>query len=471
MIENSMQLYKVNKPKNPYLESVKFKSTSEKEAAIEEVFLSQGIKKIGDILTPLSHDEQIGLQYGKLVNLASAFKFKEGSRLADLSRLSKSQFENNVKLGVTGDSFLDGTSLITGVIEQVTPVVRNEMIAKEFPEGEYRANKLFMDVWQPISGMTHQVAMDAPISVVQKRGFQTEEWLSPFNAEMIQINQNEALNLRDPGNQNLAIRGLAACMSKWTEQLTHRGTTKRLNDIYQAIFTGSYTWQSEPISYGIPSGNRFTASSLNGIWGTITGSNIIPNAAANPILDLITIRNLLLILYSNLKITLILNPLTASLFHQNPTVINRVNTQYSDRIMQKSGDNNPNSMHSIAKYYLGADLDLEFVIDKSAYIADANDPNGFTAGTTNYLLPTGQIWLKIDTAEFGSPYGEYAYALNAQNGGLQNARPGKFFQIIDSMASNTIQGITQPTIALLNGWRGGVRLPRYFDVFTLNVMA
>jgi len=166
-----------------------------------------------------------------------------------------------------------------------------------------------------------------------------------------------------------------------------------------------------------------------------------------------------------------MNPLTADLFHQNPTVINRVNTQYSDRIMQKSGDNSPNSMKTVVEYYYGADLDMHFVIDGSSYIADVNDPNGYTAGTTNYLLPTGQIWLKIDTSEFGSPYGEYAYCLAAQNGGMQNARPGKFFQIIDSMASNTIQGVTQPTIALMNGWRGGVRLPRYFDVFTFNVTA
>ena len=249
------------------------------------------------------------------------------------------------------------------------------------------------------------------------------------------------------------------------------GGTRRLNDIYQCIFTGSYIWQNETISYGIPSGNRFDASALNGIWGTISGSNIVPNASSNPILDLVTIRNLLLIKYKGLKLELICNPLTASLFAQNPTVINRVNTQYSDRIMQKSGNNNPNSFESVANYYLGSDLGITFMIDESSYIADVNDPNGYSTGTVNYLLPNGQIWLKLDTSAFGSPYGEYAYSLAAQNGGLQNARPGKFFQIIDSMASSTIQGITQPTIALMNGWRGGVRLPRYFDVFTFNVVA
>ena len=178
-----------------------------------------------------------------------------------------------------------------------------------------------------------------------------------------------------------------------------------------------------------------------------------------------------MIKYKGLKLELICNPLTASLFAQNPTVINRVNTQYSDRIMQKSGNNNPNSFESVANYYLGSDLGITFMIDESSYIADVNDPNGYSTGTVNYLLPNGQIWLKLDTSAFGSPYGEYAYSLAAQNGGLQNARPGKFFQIIDSMASSTIQGITQPTIALMNGWRGGVRLPRYFDVFTFNVVA
>jgi len=465
-MNNSMLHLKVNKPKIPMLESVMFKSESEKEAAIEEVFLRVGVKTIGDIIAPITHEES---KNGKIPSNIK-FAFKEGSKLAEKSKFSQNSF-SSVKLGTTGSDYLDGTSLITGVIEQVTPVVENEVIAKMFPEGEYEANKLFMDVWQPITGMTHQNAMDTPVQVVQKRGFQTEEWLPPFAIEMIQINQNEALNLRDPGNQNLAIRGLAACMSKWSAQLTHRGGTRRMNDIYQAIFTGSYTWQDQSISYGIPSGNRFTAGALNGVWGSVSGSNIVPNANSNPILDLITIRNLLLILYKNLNVTLIMNPITGSLFNQNPTVINRVNTQYSDRIMQKHGDNNPNSVKSVLSYYLGADLDIDVMYDASAYIADVNDPNGHAAGTTNYLLPTGQIWIKVDTNAFGAPYGEYAYSLAAQNGGMQNARPGKFFQIIDSMASNTIQGVTQPMIALMNGWRGGVRLPRYFDVFTFNVLS
>lgn len=453
---------KVYKPINPLLESVKFKSQSEREAAIEEVLLSAGIKTIGDIIPIRSYDEE------KNGQISLKFAPKEGSKLAEQVKLSKAAAQQNIKLGVTGSDYLDGTSLITGVIEQVTPVVENEMIAKMFPEGEYSANKLFMDVWQPITGMTHAVAMDAPVNVVQKRGFQTEEWLPPFYNEMIQIDQNEALNLRDPGNQNLAIRGLAAAISKWTAQLTHRGGTRRLNDIYNAIFTGSYTWQGEALSYGIPSGNRFTAGALNGVWGTITGTNYVPNPASNPILDMTVIHNLLLILYRGLPMTWIMNPNTMALFSQNPTVINRVNTQYSDEIMQKA-KRNPNSMESVATFYLGSDINIGILVDGSAYIADVNDPNGHTAGTTNYILPDYQIWIKIDTDKFGGPYGEYAYCLAAQNGGLQNARPGKFFQIIDSMASSTVIGITQPNITLMNGWRGGVRLPRYFDVITVNV--
>jgi hypothetical protein len=460
MLENSMQHLKVHKKVNPLLEAVKFKSTSEKEAAVEEVLKSMGLKTLGDIMVPYTEQEK---NEGR-VNLK--FSAKSGTLAAEHIRLkSESQ---NVKLGVTGSDYLDGTSLITGVIEQVTPVVENEVIAKMFPEGEYSASKLFMDVWQPITGMTHANAMDAPVQVVKKRGFQTEEWLPPFYIEMAQFNQNEILNLRDPGNQNLAIRGIAAVIAKISDQLTHRGGTRRLNDIYNAIFTGSYIWQGESLSYGIPSGNRFTAGALNGVWGVISGTNYVPNPASNPILDMTVIVNNLLKKYRGLKQTWIMNPSTSALFSQNDTVINRVNTQYSDAIMQKAGTN-PNSMKSVASYYLGADIDVDFLVDGSAYIADENDPNGYTAGTTNYILPDYQIWIKIETDKFGGPYGEYAYCLAAQNGGLQNARPGKFFQIIDSMASNTIQGITQPTIALMNGWRGGVRIPRYFDVYTFNV--
>ena len=58
-INDSMAHLKVNKPQNAatkLLDSVKFKSESEKEVAIEEVLLAAGIKKIGDIIQPLTYD-------------------------------------------------------------------------------------------------------------------------------------------------------------------------------------------------------------------------------------------------------------------------------------------------------------------------------------------------------------------------------------------------------------------------------
>lgn len=411
--------------------------------AFEETFHQLGINKFKDIIDPNSGN--IALSANEL-------------------------FKKNVKLGYTSDSVFNGTGLITGVMEQVTPYIQMETVRNLFPEAEYSAETLYLDMFDEIVGMTHNVEIDGVFPQIQKRGIETQQFKPASAGEMIVIEQQEILFLRDPGNQNISIRGLAAFMAKWSEQLSHRGLVKQLNDIYTAIFTGEYYWKNKAISYQIPSGNRIsTATTLSGQWGTITNNNTTYNPLANPIYDLSVIFNNLLKTYRGLKKKIIMNPNTHQLIVQNPNVISRVPFIYANNNLVSKDTTGGVTADTLLRYFLGGDLGIEVLIDNSVYIPDANDPNGNTAGVATYILPNYQIWVYIDTDGFGKPLGEYAYTISSLNGGNANPKPGKYFAMVDTSISNTIDGFTQPRIALIHGWNGSPRIMRNLDIWTINV--
>lgn len=421
------------------LNSVKYSSTNDKADAIYDTLKFMGLNNVSQVI---NNDGTPGL-------------FKK---------------DVNVKLAYTGEGLLAGTSLVTGVIEQVTPYIQNETLRNLFPEAEYASQRLLLDVFDPIVGMTHDTPLDTPVPIIEKRGVETQEFQPKTSQEAIEITQEQILFLRDPGNQNISLRGLAMYMAKWTEQLAHRGNVKRLNDIYTAIFQGQYYWGAELISYGIPTGNRIHTVNLSGYWGTIvTGTSFSYNPLANPILDLTTIFNNILLKYRGLKMKIVLNYMTNQLIVQNPNVIARTPFLYANNNLVSNSVTGGVTLDTLLRYYLGGDLGIEVIIDNSNYIADVNDPNGYVAGTTNPVLPNYKIWVYIDTDGFGMPLGEYAYTLATQKGGTSNPQAGKYFYLVDSTLSQTFDGISQPRINIAHGWNGSPRLQRYQDIWTIDV--
>jgi hypothetical protein len=427
------------------LSALRNASRSDKALGIEEALKYGGVRKASDI---------VNTSFSSSKNLFMA---------------SDNVQKNLIALGATGDPLLNGTSLITGVMEQVTPYIQMTTVRELFPEAEYASQRLLLDIFDPITGMTHNTALDEPVPVIQKRGIVTEEFQPATSQEVLEISQEEILFLRNPGDQNISVRGLATYMAMWSEQLSHRGLVKQLNDIYTALFTNQYTWKNKVISYGIPGGNTIDTSALSGNWGTITASNITPNPLANPILDLSIILNNILKMYRGLKMKLIMNYNTNQLICQNPNVISRVPFIYANNSLVSPAMTGGVTADTLLKYFLGGDLGVEVIIDNSTYIADVNDPNGYSAGAVNPILPNYMIWVYIDTDGFGKPLGEYAYTLAVQNGGTANPKAGKYFYLVDTSISQTIDGISQPRIFLGHGWNGSPRIMRPNDIWHIYV--
>jgi hypothetical protein len=435
---------------------LKRSSESEKAAYIEETLKEAGVRSAADIqVTKDASTQKLGFKLSPEAHV----RFQRGLK------------QSNIALSTGGDPLLSGTALITGVMEEVTPLLQNDLMREMFPEAEYAAQTLLLDMFENIVGMSFDNPMDSPVPIIKKRGLRTESFTPKSVHEAIEVSQQEMLFLRDPGNPNISLRGIATYLAMWSQQLGHRQEVRKIDDIYTALFNGELNWLNQAVSYSIPSGNRINASALSGVWGSFTGTGISPNASANPILDLSIILNSILIQYRGLKIKLVMNPKTHQLLVQNPNVINRTAYVYANNSLVSKADKGGVTIATALEYFLGGDLNVDVLIDNSVYIPDADDPHGRTPGQSTYLLPDGQIWIYIDTDGFGAPLGEYAYTLAAQNGGMNNPKSGKFMYFIDTTLSQTFEGIAQPRIYIGGGWNGAPRIMRNKDIWTFNTIA
>lgn len=449
---------------------------------------AQPVKHLcADILNPLRNasesDKAEGLAValercgiktmGDIVNFGGQGLFKPSQRAVQgyKAELQKVAAQKGIQLATTGEPLFSGTSMIIGVMEQVTPMIQTKYIEQLFPEASYAAQQLELDIFDAVKGMLPDTPFDAPVPTIAKRGLTSIAFRPASTQAKMDINQSEYLFLRDPGNSNLSVRGITQYMAKWTEQLAWMGNIKRINQIYRAICYGSFGWENENISYGIPSGNRIVTAGggLSGSWGTITDINYTVNPVANPISDLSAIFNNQLKKYRGFKMKIYMNAATNQLICQNPTVINRSPFIYANNGMVNPGLTGGVTADTVLKYFFGGDLDIEVIVDNSVYTAGPNDPNGYTEDTEHYLFPDYYIWIYIDTDGFGKPLGEYCYTLAAQNGGLQNPKTGKYMWLVDSTLSNTVDGISQPRISIGHGWNGSPWILRKNDIFTINV--
>jgi hypothetical protein len=449
--ENGLALLQNAKNSSSYLE---------RGAAIEEVFHSLGIR---DYETDFVSDKK-----GNLCFSSSAYAKLKETHLSQ--SFTKDLQKNNVNLSTAGEGFLATTSILTGIIEQVTPEIRSDVQKRFFPEAFYPAYSILLDSFDRMRGMTHRLAQDTSPPNVQPLAVTTGQVVPASYGEHIAFEQTDMSQLRRPGDQNYSLLGLPVHIAKNSEYLVRRKETVRISDVYGAIFSNQYVWGRGAIDYGIPTGNQIVAStffsSAGGGWGTINPDGIIPSSA-NIIIQLSNMRNIVLKKYVGMKVSAIMNPNTHSLIAQNDNYISRNQYMFANNALNQT---ELMSGQTLVDYFMGADLNMEILVDTSVYTADANDPNGYDYDTDNYLLPDYQILFYVHIPErMGSAIAEYAYGLTVQNGGYTSPKAGPAFMLIDSMQSNTLMGFFQPTINLAYKYDAIPRILRPLDVWTLDV--
>lgn len=445
---------------------VKGVKLAEKQKSYDEVPELKHMSSVRNSTDDAARGEAIYEAFVKLGVKADDFFVADRVNSAQPIALGK---QHKVKLGRTGDALLTTTSLITGVMEAVTPFVQKQ-IFDLFPEMSYGAWRLLIDKIDQIQGMLGDAPLGAPVPLIKKRGFKTYAVELPQIGNVAVFSQEDVLSLRSPGSNDLALRGLAQMLSYISRQLEHMGVVRRMNDIYSALINNQVVWQGKTYSMGIPGANYIHAHDMGGIWGSISATGVTTSDTANPIAQLANFLNFILTKERGLKIALMMNHKTNQLFCQNANVISRVSTMYANATMTSpDSTGGANTIDKALKYYLGGDLNTNVIIDASQYIAGPNDPNSYVDGTVNTLLPNGKIYAFVDTEKFGGSIGEYAYTLAVQNGGNMNPRPGKYFYMQDTSLTQTAEGIQQPQLVLGHGWNGGLRLFYPEQVYVFDV--
>lgn len=404
-------------------------------------------------------------------------KTASGSGIAfksnDASTVSLSQ-GNVANLAVENNTVLTETSMVAAVYDQIYP--RNASpINQIFPEANYPTLGVRMVSFDPIRGRTPQRTLGQPFSRLEKRNYNFQiAKTRPFSEE-IRFSPEESIGLRDPSSNALNERGINIVFSKAMEQLPFRKNTAVVGDLYDAVFNGwSYYQGKALVNYGIPAINRLTATRLGtGPWGSIDANGNIVPTNNNVLLGLrnLAVNTQLLSKYSAYEFEFFMNTRTLATIISN-TSINPVTQSTGGpgiayNVATGKVMTGEEQFISIFRTFGGISHKISVVVDDSQYIADAQDPNGFAENSVNYLCPDGKIFIVIKGIEAG--IGQYAYTPVPQLGGTMNPQAGVAYWMVDSMASNTLDGTQNPFLSYNINFSALPLIFRPRDLFTLDI--
>lgn len=385
---------------------------------------------------------------------------------------SRNPLGDNVALATYDSPFLAYNNMIIGMYDQITPTNASP-IMNEFPESLYPAIGLYIASWEQIAGMTMSRQIGQPFYEVEKRKVNYQFFKTAPYGEKNVWHQEEAIGLRNPESNNFMDRDLPLFMAKNQSKIEHRRQTRVLFDIYRAIYDGVYYFNGNALSYDIDPVNRITGSQLAGA----------PWASYNPATDVITsfgninvtqaLRNFahaILRKYTGYDLNFYLSSLTLSAILGSDSITPITTFGPGFQVGSgREGTQGSKQLETILRQFLGTNVNINIIIDDSQYIADETDPLGRTPGQDYYLNDTGKIFVAPQVQATGAGMGQYAYTPIVQKGGMYNPQPGYAFFIIDTFASNTTEGMENPSLAQALSFSAIPLIFRNHDLFTLDI--
>lgn len=448
----------------------------------------EGLKKSRNIherVDQVEHVLRLAGYSDENVNAKFISAFYDNCNFMGLSKndLSIIKPDSKIKFSSEGDQLLQQTSLITGVIQMVTPDAGAPEIRELFPSAQHGAQNLLLDVVDPIVGVTAQKSGlgDQPRRV-KTRNITTSIWTGGIQQEYIQFDQQLLMFARQYGNQNISLRGAAYLMALAQEQLWHRYENYMDLQTVYSIVNNQTTYEGEVIPMGIPNSNIIDWADLSGLLGTIdrTSNTITPSDNdVYPMLNIIDTADMIQFRYKKThKLRWLMNGRTQDLFNQHPNITNYSQYLNANTLALTPASGTVNTFEGIMKYLIPG-MEQEVSICNSSYYPDADDPFG-NAANANFIsgetypdaipiMPDGKIICALVPTDKEGPCFEYTFQPVAQNGGLLNAQGGPVMTIVDTLGSNTPEGAFNPSIYMIISANAGLRPKRPFDTFVLNV--
>jgi len=400
--------------------------------------------------------------------------FNKNKLLSSMEKLNvdTSVLGKNAQLATYNNDLLSYNNMIIGMYDQITPT-NVSSIMEDFPEAMYPAIGLYIASWSAIRGMTHQHQSGNGFFETKKRDVDYQFFQTQKFAEKNVWHEEEVIGLRQPDSNTFMEKGLPIYMAKNMAMLEHRRQTRIVFDTYRTIYDGVIYNNNAPISSNISPLNRFTGSQIGGApWATfdpVSGAVTSVNSSVNVLVSLRNLVHALLKKYTGYVLKMKMCSLTLAAILDNPsiTAINQVGPGFMAGNGILPGDEK--QLETILKQFLATNVQLEVVIDDAMYTADIQDPLGRTPGETYFLNDVGKIAILPQVQATGAAMGGYNYTPVVQNGGMYNPQPGAAFFMIDTFASNTTQGMENPSLSQAVVWSALPCVYRPQDLYTLDI--
>lgn len=407
------------------------------------------------------------LPNGKVTNTKAM-----SEELTDIA-LSSINIDRDIQLSSTGGlSIGNNTAMIEKFIMQIgtnwDPVFS---LTKYFPDATYPTEKIFVEVADPIAGMTAEYGFGEPVPEVKKINVHAYEMTPASFREQAIINEKDILFIRERGSKDPAVRGLFQRLFLESLNLYARMQVRKKYLISKAVYEGQITYKNKVISYGIPSANIMPVTAA---WATLVNGKYLINDSAKPMDDIyyaltsyqpFQIRNA----YTR---ELIMNPTTARWLMGNANTKDFIKYAFNNSSIFNDAKSfsSQSQLNSSAFQYVIPELGVKIVVDSQVKMNEDSLGNPLTT-STEYIIPDGKILVAVDPVGYGGPLGEFAMTLAVQNGGFANPEAGMYLSVEDNTAPGSRGGLTNPFINLVAGFNGLPKIDRPFDIQIIDVLA
>ena len=351
------------------------------------------------------------------------------------------------------------TKALIEVIREKEVDVNQFMGAKFMPSIAMPTSTIYVDIWEARGGYTREHTLDTDPQYIQRRQFRTQQFAPGAYKEKIHFGEVEILKLRELGQNDQSKRGIRQHLEENMLVLNNRIETRMEKLRWAAIFQGTYTYDGNVVSFGVPAANNVLPINP---WGLNDGAGnyTTANPAATPIQDL---RFWLMGGYTPFRKwkirSVVMNPNTARMILDNPNVQSLIQTRFAADAYK---------LHTVENL-------LDFLIPGMPQVevyqgwyqdeAMASPSGQITVSDAKYFIPDGSIYF-INDLPGNDVIGDVCMTLNLTNGSIDSPGSGKFLVVEDKTEISK----SNPYVDLLGGFYGGPRLKRGFDLLTATVI-
>lgn len=348
------------------------------------------------------------------------------------------------------------TRALLEVIREIETDPAEYMGAKYMPAKDVPARSVFVDVIEARGGLAQEHTVGNDPSSVQRRQFRTQEYSPGAYREFIRFNEQDILYLRQLGQNDQSQRGIRQHLNENALVLNNRVEARIELLRWQAIFNGTYVYQSKTVDFGKPGANDVAPVEP---WCIDTAGVVTANPLATPVQDL---RFWLMGGYATFRkymITkIVMNPTTARCVLDNPAVQSLIQHRFA-------ASDYKHDINAIMSFLIPGCPPIE--IYKGFYQTESvNATTGaVTVSDAIFFIPNGKIFFEAKLPG-GDQIGDFVATLTLANGSVDNPAPGKFLIVDEHIEDRP----ANPYIDVICGVSGGPRLKRGFDTLTATVI-